>query len=47
MPRFAHFEAARQLLLRKFARQERFASTREARLLTPKFTRSNSRKAFA
>ena len=48
-PRFAQFEAARQFLLRKFGRQEvkSTSSTREARLLTPKFARSKSRKAFA
>jgi hypothetical protein len=43
-PRFAHFEAVRQFLLRKFGRQEvKSASpTREARLLTPHLARSNS-----
>ena len=48
-PRSAHFEAARQFLLRKFRRQEvkSTSSTREARLLTPKFAPSNSKKAFA
>jgi hypothetical protein len=48
-PRFAHFEAARQFLLRKMRRQgvKSTSSTREARLLTPKFARSNSNTAFA
>ena len=49
MPRSACLEAIRQLLLRKSGRQEvqSTSSTREARLLTPKFVRSNSHKAFA
>ena len=48
-PRFAHFEAARKFLLRKFGRQEvqSASPTREARLLTPKFVSSNSNTAFA
>ncbi len=48
-PRFAHFEAARQFLLRKFVRQEvqSASPTREARLLTPKSAPTNSNKAFA
>ena len=49
MPRSACLEAVRQLLLRKFGRQEvqSTSSRREARLLTPKFARSNSNTAFA
>ncbi len=49
MPRFAHFEAARQFLLRKFGRQEvqSASPTREARLLTPTFARPKSHIAFA
>ena len=49
MPRSACLEAARQFWLRKFGRQEvkSTSSTREARLLTPKFARSNSNTAFA
>ena len=47
-PRCAHFEAARQFLLRKFGRQEvkSTSSTREARLLTPKFARKQLRQRF-
>jgi hypothetical protein len=49
MPRSACLEAVRQVSLRKFGRQEvkSTSSTREARLLTPKFARSNSTLAFA
>ena len=49
MPRSACLEAVRQVSLRKFGRQEvkSTSPTREARLLTPKFARSNSNTAFA
>jgi hypothetical protein len=49
MPRSACLEAVRQVSLRKFERKEvkSTLSTREARLLTPEFAPSNSRKAFA
>ncbi len=49
MPRSACLEAVRQVSLRKFGRQEvkSTSSTREARLLTPKFARAKSTLAFA
>ncbi len=49
MPRSACLEAVRQVFLRKFGRQEvqSTSSTREARLLTPKFARAKSKPAFA